>query len=301
MVDVVGVKETEHTSISTKHPLTKPSKLITHLREKTMMNKQVILRDMLVRSPKWAKSMILAGFRGSHAHGTYIPPEDPHGTDDIDVFGVTVHPLRYYLGVDGFVRKNDTFNTNREHLDIETHELRKFVHLLEKGNPNVHSYLWMAPEDYFLIDPCGQILVTNRSKFLSQRMLDAFGGYAYSQLSRMQKMEKRGYMGEKREKIVEKYGYDIKNAAHCIRLLIGACSLVREKRLIVKLEGDDLELVLSVKRGERKLEWVQRKAQELFDEFDNLKDSCDLPKSVDREFSNDITERIITLYWENHK
>lgn len=265
------------------------------------MERNAMLKDIFARSPKWARSLILAGYRGSHAHGTYIPPDDPHGTDDVDVFGVAVHPMKYYLGVDGYVNKDDTFNTNLEHLDIETHEIRKFMHLLEKGNPNVHSYLWMKPEDYFLIDRAGRILIDHRSDFMSRRMLQAFGGYAYAQLSRMQKMEKQGYMGAKREKIVEQYGYDIKNAAHCIRLLTGAISLVEHKKLLVKMEGEDLELVLSVKKGERSLEWVQRKAQELFDKFDSMKDKCDLPESVSRELINDLTSDIIKLYWEEKK
>ena len=117
----------------------------------------------------------------------------------------------------------------------------------------------------------------------------------------MTKMEKQGYMGAKREQIVIEYGYDIKNAAHCIRLLLGGCELAERSRLVVKLEGEDLELVLSVKKGERSFEWVQDKARELFVRFDEAKEKCDLPEIVSRDFTNDLTFRLISLYWEDRE
>jgi len=264
-----------------------------------MTGNQETLIQMHVRSPEWAQNLLLAGYRGSHAHGTYVPPEEPKGTDDVDVFGIAVHPEEYYLGVDGYVNKSSevTFNTNLEHLDIETHEIRKFMHLIGKGNPNVHSHLWMADEDYLLVSYAGQKLLDFREELLSRKMLDAFGGYAYGQLARMQKMEKQGYMGAKREAIVKEHGYDIKNAAHCVRLLLAACSLVEQRKLLVKLEGENLELVLSIKKGERSLEWVQRKALELFNRFDAIKHSSDLPDQVDRTLLNHLTKTVIQLYW----
>src|SRR3990167_4507437 len=64
---------------------------------------EVLLREIIARSPKWARQLILSGYRGSHAHGTCIPPNDPHGTDDIDVFGVFGREDQYYHGVSGYL------------------------------------------------------------------------------------------------------------------------------------------------------------------------------------------------------
>lgn len=44
--------------------------------------------------------LILEGFRGSQAHGTYIPSDDPDSIDDIDYMGIYVMPLDHYLGLD---------------------------------------------------------------------------------------------------------------------------------------------------------------------------------------------------------
>jgi predicted nucleotidyltransferase len=251
------------------------------------------------RSPRWARNPILAGFRGSHAHGTYLPPDDPHGTDDVDVFGVIVHPPAYYLGLDGFKHKHDTFNSNEEHLDIETHEVRKFVRLLEKGNPNVHQHLWLEAGDYLVITRPGRILLNRRSDFLSQRMFESFGGYAYAQLKRMTKLEKRGYMGQKREAIIREYGYDIKNAAHCIRLLYGAIHLARHNEIQVRLTDPALTMVLDIKRGKWSLEAVESHAKRLFRTFDGEKSVSRLPLRPDDARMSQTLRDVIEAQWED--
>lgn len=257
---------------------------------------EVLLREMVVRSPKWARRLVLSGYRGSHAHGTWIPPEDPKSTDDIDVFGVFARDATYYYGVSGYLRKNDTFTSAGETLDVESHELRKFVALLVKGNPNVHSHLWLDPSDYFNLSRAGRLLIDRRVGFLSQRVLASFTGYAYAQLSRMTKMEKRGYMGAKRERVVVEHGYDIKNAAHCIRLLHVGIHLARTGTLMVKLDGAIRDEVLAVKRGKWSLEKVQNRARELFEDYHASKDVSAFPRQVEYSFADETAHAVIEAY-----
>ena len=250
------------------------------------------------RSPVWARNPIISGYRGSHAHGTFIPPDDPHGTDDIDVFGVAVRDPDYYLGLEGYQpERKGTFTCAGETLDIETHEVRKFCHLLMKGNPNVHQHLWLRPEHYFGFTRPGRILLERRSAFLSRRLFESYAGYAYAQLKRMEKFEKRGYMGTKREAIVKDHGYDIKNAAHCIRLLYGAIHLARHGTIQVFLEGPAEHHVKSVKRGEWTLEAVKRHAGRLFNTFDTSKSGSRLPDRVERVDVSCIVRDVIEAYW----
>jgi len=263
-----------------------------------------LLSQMNLRSPKWARNPIIAGYRGSHAHGTYIPPEDEHGTDDIDTFGVVVHPRSHYLGLDGYRQCHATFNSNMEDLDIETHEIQKYVFLLAKGNPNVHQHLWLEPGDYFVITRPARILLTRRRDFLSQRMFQSFAGYAYAQLHRMTKFEKRGYMGTKREGIVKKHGYDIKNAAHCIRLLYCGIHLAEYGEVIVRLPSDPhnniLEMVLGIKRGLWKLEQVQSQAKRMMNTFDTKREANkhNLPERLEFANINKILQDVIETQWE---
>ena len=266
-----------------------------------MMATTDLLKQMNLRSPKWARNPILAGYRGSHAHGTYIPPEDKHGTDDIDTFGVVVHSALHYLGLDGYKHKHDTFNSNMEDLDIETHEIQKFVYLLAKGNPNVHQHLWLEPNDYFVITRPARILLNRRREFLSQKMFESYAGYAYSQLCRMTKFEKRGYMGTKREAIVKEHGYDIKNAAHCIRLLYGAIHLARHGEIMVRLPSRDgwnvLQTVLDIKQGNWTFEAVQGHATRLFSTFDTEKLRSKLPAKPQR--MSETLRDVIEAQWED--
>ena len=260
--------------------------------------------DMLAaindRSPVWARNPIIAGYRGSHAHGTYIPPDDPNSTDDTDVFGIVVRNADYYLGLEGYQpERKGTFTCAGETLDIETHEVRKFCHLLMKGNPNVHQHLWLKPEHYHVITRSGRILIENRQRFMSRRLFESFAGYAYAQLKRMEKFEKRGYMGQKREAIMKKYGYDIKNAAHCIRLLYGAIHLARHNSIQVFLEGSAAFHTLAIKRGGWQLEAVKRHAGRLFNTFDLEKGRSQLPMRVERGDINAIVRQVISEHWED--
>ena len=251
------------------------------------------------RSPVWARNPILSGYRGSHAHGTFIPPDHPKGTDDIDLFGVVVRNPDYYLGLEGYQpERKGTFTCAGETIDIETHEVRKFCHLLMKGNPNVHQHLWLRPEHYFVITRPGRILIEHRDKFLSRRLFNSYAGYAYAQLKRMEKFEKRGYMGTKREANVKEHGYDIKNAAHCLRLLYGAIHLARHQTIQVFLEADAAFHVKAVKRGEWCLDAVKRQAERLFHTFDTEKKGSRLPDRIDRAVIGPIVRDVIETAWE---
>jgi uncharacterized protein len=223
----------------------------------------VTLNDIQKRLPPWAKRTILAGMCGSHVHGTWIPPEDPSGTDDVDVFSVIVHPRVHYLGLPYFRHESQSYQTHGEGLDIAVFEAVHYIDLLAKGNPNVNLYLWLQPHEYFARSPGGEILIASREAFLSEKMFAAFGGYAYAQLKRMTHGERMGYMGEKRKALFNQHGYDTKNAAHCIRLFYTGIRLVDTGQLTPKLEGQELDAVLCIKRGENSLRDVETLANGL--------------------------------------
>ena len=164
-----------------------------------MTNKRwLALADELATNlPSWAWPPILVGLCGSDAHGTKLPTSDPHGTDDLDVFAVTAQPPEFYLGVSALGHGRQDFNTNGHAVDITGHDARKFIGLLGKGNPNVHSWLW-APEILYAT-PRGTLLVGARERLLSKRLFPALIGYATAQLHKMHQGVRSGYMGAKRK------------------------------------------------------------------------------------------------------
>lgn len=127
------------------------------------------------------ENLIFLGYRGSQAHGTYRPKNDPDSIDDIDLMGVFIGPLEHYLG---FGRK-ETIESFPDEWDMVHYELRKFVGLLAKNNPNVLSMLWLEPESVFFSNDVWTKLVQNRELFASKLTCDTFCGYAAAQMKKM--------------------------------------------------------------------------------------------------------------------
>lgn len=151
------------------------------------------------------ENLILMGYRGSIAHGMYIPNTDPNSIDDIDLMGVFMAPVKHYIGI---TKTKETVEKFIGKYDAVSYEFIKFVKLLLKSNPNVLSLLWIKDNMYLKRHKYGQALIDNRDLFVSKIAYKSFTGYAYGQLRKMEKFNCAGYMGEKRKKLVEKFGFD---------------------------------------------------------------------------------------------
>lgn len=204
------------------------------------------------------QNTILLGYVGSIAHGTYTPKTDPNAIDDKDIMGVCFGPRESYLGLTGFEHKTAFIGE----WDSTVYEVRKYFRLLLKQNPNVLSLLWLPETCYIRIEPAGRQILDNRDLFVSKKAFHSFVGYANGQLHRMTHGAYEGYMGEKRKRLVDKFGYDCKNAAHLVRLLRMGIEYLTEGTLHVFRE--DAKELKAIKSGEWSLERVQRQADQLF-------------------------------------
>jgi predicted nucleotidyltransferase len=250
--------------------------------------------------PEWAKKHpILSGLRGSHVHGTYIPPNHPLSTDDIDVFTVFAHGKDYYLGLDSYYNRQQTVDISGD-IDVVGYELRKYIGLLTKGNPNVHMYLWLKDDDYLYVSDVGAYLIQEREQFLSQKLFDSLFGYAYGQLKKISQVTYQGYMGEKRKKLVDRYGFDIKNAAHCVRLLYTGLHFASTGKIVVRLPDEELELVKEIKTGQKPLGGIERLIDQLMQEFKEkeILNRGNFPEVPDKEFVDNITRTALELTWK---
>lgn len=203
-------------------------------------------------------NLILLGFRGSIAHEMYVPQDHPDSIDDKDIMGVYVGPKELYIGFDRKEQKEKVHNE----WDAVSYEIRKMCSLLEKGNPNVLSLLWLPDKHYIWKHALGARLVLNRNLFATRQVYHSFNGYAWGQFKRMTNYKFEGYMGQKRKELVDRYGYDCKNAAHLIRLLKMGIEFLSEGYLYVG--RSDAEMLLSVKHGEWALDRVKTEAERLF-------------------------------------
>lgn len=232
-------------------------------------------------------------YRGSIAHGMYIPNSDPNSIDDKDVMAVCVPPVDYYFGLKRYGSRG-TKEIKRGEWDIVIYEAQKMVSLLQRGNPNVLMALWLEAEYYLNITPAGQLLIDNRELFVGKHVYRAFTGYAHSQLKKMTSFTFNGYMGEKRKRLVEQFGYDTKNAAHLIRLLRMGMEFMVDGELYVKRH--DAQQLLQIKRGEWSLEQVKTEAERLFASAEQAYIQSKLPEESDKDSINKLCTQIVQTH-----
>ena len=256
-------------------------------------------KNILAEHPFLENDSIIVGYVGSISHGTYSPNTMPHSIDDKDVMAVIVPDIEHFLGLRQFGSRGTKIIKYNKHLgssewDIVAYEIRKFVRLLAKGNPNVLCMLWLDETDYMKRTAAGRVLIDSREMFATKQVYHSFIGYARGQLHRMTHMAFEGYMGEKRKTLVEKFGFDVKNASHLIRLLRMGIEFLTEGELYVKRK-DSAEL-LEIKRGEWSLEKVKKEASRLFQLTDEAYVNSPLPNDVNMDAVNELCVGVVRTH-----
>lgn len=207
--------------------------------------------------------------------------------------GIVIPPIEYVLGLE----KYEHTDRKEGDLDVVCYELRKYFRLLLKNNPNVLSLLWLRDDHYIIKTELGQRLIDNRKIFISKQCYKSFCGYAWGQLRRMTHFKFEGYMGKKRKQLVEKFGYDCKNASHLIRLLKMGIELLISGELNVWRE--DSQLYISIKQGEWTLEQVQKKADELFQLIEEAYVRSPLPNKPNKRQINQLCIEMMRDYYDS--
>lgn len=145
------------------------------------------------------KGTVLFGYRGSIAHGMYVSPEEPGAIDDVDLMGFVIPEVNHYLGLKKWGNGGKgTVEQWVGRYDCVYYELRKAFDLLLGANPNVLGMLWLRPEHYIGLNGVGREILAKRDLFSSKKVYNAFTGYAYGQLKKMEvrdKTELEVYLG----------------------------------------------------------------------------------------------------------
>ena len=244
---------------------------------------------------------ILKGYRGSIAHGTF---DEIATKDDKDIMGIYIPPENVLFGIDNMETIERMIEEKHSEKrsstwDIVYYSLPKYLRLIMKQNPNVISLLWIEEEHYIKRTALGNRLVEVREKLLSKDCYKSFCGYARSQLHRMTHIAPTGRLGQKRKELIEKFGYDVKNASHLIRLLkMGMETLVTGQMTVKR---PDSSMLLEIKRGEWRLEKVIEYAEKLFDLMDEALVKSELPVRVNYNFANNLCQDITMEFYRARK
>lgn len=149
------------------------------------------------------KNIILIGLGGSYAYGMN------KDSSDLDIRGISLNKKEeVLLGID-FEQVVD------EKTDTTIYSFNKMIELLTKMNPNTCEILGLQDWQYFYLHPIGKELLENRKMFLSKICIHTFGGYAGSQLRRMENKAARLVGQAQNEayilKSINNAKYDFKN------------------------------------------------------------------------------------------
>lgn len=130
--------------------------------------------DFLKENKHLGDNIILLTTGGSHAYGTDIE------TSDLDIRGVALEREGEILGLSNFEQfANDA-------TDTVIYGFRKIIKLLLNCNPNTVEMLGTKDEHLFIVTEEGRLLRDNIDLFLSKKAFHSFGGYATSQLRRLE-------------------------------------------------------------------------------------------------------------------
>jgi len=91
--------------------------------------------------------------------------------------------------------------------------------------------------------------------------------------------------------------FDAKNMMHTVRLLLSGRSLMQSGRPIVRFEGDQLELLISIREGKLSFERIMSIAQDILSDCERLKMAADLPDTCGVAQATALLKEI-TDHWE---
>ncbi|MDI6802932.1 MAG: nucleotidyltransferase domain-containing protein [Bacteroidota bacterium] len=238
-----------------------------------------------------AAHSIFLGYRGSIAHGTYIPNENPYSIDDRDIIGIAIPPPGYFFSLRSF----EQYESMQDKWDIVVYDFIKFIRLLTKANPNTLQVLWTSSEFVLKGTWHYDLLHKNRYLFANKTIYKSFCGYSSDQLHKMEHTSYNGYMGQKRKQLVDKFGFDCKNAQHLIRLLRQGIEFLRTGELLV--ERPDKDELIEIKTGKWSIQKIKSEAQKLFKEMEQAHKESSLPEKPDVAAIDKLVYSILTQHY----
>lgn len=131
-------------------------------------------------------NIILECHVGSKLYGMNTPDSD------VDICGVYIIDLNNFFTnnvkelVDcSIIDKDENDKNTNKAVDCKYYELGKFIHLCNKGSPNIIEMLF-SPE-YTVLTEFGQYILDHRHYFMDYKLIKTFGGFIKECLKRADK------------------------------------------------------------------------------------------------------------------
>jgi len=105
-------------------------------------------------------------------------------------------------------------------------------------------------------------------------------------------------LGKARKESIEKYGYSVKNAAHCIRLLMEGTDILETGSISFPLSKSKVDILRKIRSGSPKMEEITALYEHWDAELKKAADNSELPELVDM---NKINQLFLNLTLSNSK
>lgn len=208
---------------------------------------------------------ILKCYEGSRLYGTNSEKSD------VDIAGIFMPSIEEIVSL-----KEDRISCLKQgNQDVQLFPLDKFLNLLVQGNSRCVEMLFIPQESNFNAAFTDEydFLKSKKDLFLNRHLIHKFTGFAKSEFMKLKK--DTGKAGAKRKEVMHEFGFNVKSAYHCIRLLLECKELIETKRLIFPLMWrEDLKVI---KEGKSSYASVCAWYKDLLDDVESLEKASDLP------------------------
>lgn len=208
-------------------------------------------------------------------YGFCIPPKDdvfPHLRGEVLGFGRQKQRFEQW-SEHHIVDKN-----SRKEYDFAIYSIVKFFHLCMENNPNMVDCLYVPKRCVKHVTKIGQLVLDSRQQFLHKGSFHKFRGYAFAQMAKIK--GKANSSNPKRAASIEQFGFDVKFAYHIVRLALEAEQILVEHSLDLERNS---EILKSVRRGEWKLEDIEKWFTEKERALESLYASSSIPHAPDED------------------
>ena len=240
--------------------------------------------DGFCRPPTWiAGNIMYETIMGSTAYGVNLKDSDW----DMVAFCVPPKDVVFpHLGgvVQGFGRQVQKFvcwqkhhvQTQKRVYDLNCYNIVHYFHLCMDNNPNMLDSLFVPRECITHTGKVGEMVREKRHMFLHKGSFHKYKGYAYAQLNKMGKKDGDG----KRQVSIEKYGFDLKQAYHLVRLLDEIEQILTTGDLDLRRNSEHLK---AIRRGDVLEKDIRLWAAGKEHDLERLYESSTLPWGPDEE------------------
>jgi predicted nucleotidyltransferase len=263
----------------------------------------MILQDLekrkLIQPPKFLPDNThYLTITGSHAYGIATDKSD------FDVYGWCIPPKElvfpHLAGViPGFGTQIKRFEQWQQHhiedkqagkeYDFTVYSIVRFFQLVMENNPNMIDALFTPVNCVIHATRAGELVRENRRMFLHKGSWHRFKGYSYQQIHKAKSQTREG----KRKEMVGQFGYDLKFASHCVRLLNEVEQILVEGDLDLTRNSEQIK---AIRRGDWTLEELEKYFASKERELEALYSTSTLRHSPDEE----AIKRLLLNILEEH-